>query len=194
MAHTLTRSALRSLPIEDYKTFRPQMKTGDLIFFSGDLIASKLISMGTKSAFSHIGMVVRLDEIDRVFLVEAVESGVRFAPLSKFLGGRNRKGYYGAMAAARIENLTPEHQLLMAKEAGDLLTQPYGFFNVFLFTCYVWFGFVFKRVRGQYMCSELVEACMKKAKLKPLTHEPGQHISPENIWHDERVSLLVRLR
>ena len=183
MAETLTRERLRQIAIEDYKLIREQLQTGDLIFFSGNLLTSKLISMGTKSAFSHIGMVVRLDEIDRVFLVEAVESGVRFAPLSKYVGKRNRKGYLGAMAAARIEGLTPEQQLAMAGKAGDLLTQPYGFLNVFLFTCYVWFGFVFKRVRGQYMCSELVEACMRSASLKPLEHEPGRHISPENIGH-----------
>jgi Permuted papain-like amidase enzyme, YaeF/YiiX, C92 family len=194
MADTISRAALRSLPIEDYRTYREQLQTGDLIFFSGNLIASKLISMGTKSAFSHIGMVVRLDEIDRVFLVEAVETGVRFAPLSKYVGKNNRKGYFGAMAAARIDGVTEEHKLAMAREAGDLLTQPYGFLNVFLFTCYVWFGFVFKRVRGQYMCSELVEACMRRAKLKPLSHEPGRHISPENIWRDARVSLMARLR
>jgi Permuted papain-like amidase enzyme, YaeF/YiiX, C92 family len=194
MANSISRAALRSLPIEDYKTYREQLQTGDLIFFSGNLIASKLISMGTKSAFSHIGMVVRLDEIDRIFLVESVETGVRFAPLSKYVGKHNRKGYFGAMAAARIDGLTEEHKLAMARQAGDLLTQPYGFFNVFLFTCYVWFGFVFKRVRGQYMCSELVEACMRSAKLKPLAHEPGQHISPENIWRDARVALMARLR
>lgn len=194
MAEQLTREALRKLPIANYEVFRSQLETGDLVFFSGNYLASQLISRGTKSAFSHVGMVVRLTEIDRVFLVEAVETGVRFAPLSKYVGRRNRRGYFGAVATARIENLNAKQKLDMASKAGDLLTQPYGFLNVFLFTCYVWFGFVFKRVRGQYMCSELVEACMKAARLKPLKHEPGQHISPENIWRDEDVSLLARLR
>lgn len=194
MAQTLSREALRQMPIANYPQLREQLQTGDLIFFSGNLLASKLISAGTKSAFSHIGMVIRLDEIDRIFLVESVEVGVRMAPLSKYVGKNNSKGYFGAIAAARIEHLTDVQKIAMARCTGDLLTQPYGFWNVFLFTCYVWFGFVFKKVKGQYMCSDLIDAAVRAAQLKPIAREPGQHISPENIWRDARVTPLARLR
>lgn len=194
MKESWTRAQLRKQPVTPYASLRDSLETGDLIFCSGDLLASKLIGWGTKSAFSHIGMIVRLKEIDRVFLLESVETGVRFAPLSLYVGGPKQKGYYGALALAKTHNLSPEQRVDLARHGSSLLAQRYGFWNVFLFTCYVWFGLVFKPVKGQYMCSDLVATCLQKVGFKNFKYEPAKYISPGNLWKSPDVEFLARLR
>ncbi|MGE5657793.1 MAG: hypothetical protein ACM37W_14400 [Actinomycetota bacterium] len=44
-----------------YEQYRPQMKTGDIIAFSGNGSFSKLIKSVTKSRYSHLGMVLDVD-------------------------------------------------------------------------------------------------------------------------------------
>lgn len=59
-----------------------QMWTGDQIFFSGTKDVAQTIQLATGSIYSHVAVVVRLDEImphyprDRVYFVESVGSGL----------------------------------------------------------------------------------------------------------------------
>ncbi|MBO9997441.1 MAG: hypothetical protein J7641_00290 [Cyanobacteria bacterium SID2] len=43
-----------------YEHHRPQMKTGDIIAFSGNTGFSQIIKWGTGSAYSHVGMILKL--------------------------------------------------------------------------------------------------------------------------------------
>ena len=45
----------------DYAQFRCQIASGDLLLCSGSGIFSRMIQAGTKSAWSHVGFVMRLD-------------------------------------------------------------------------------------------------------------------------------------
>jgi len=47
--------------IEIYEQYRPQMQTGDLIAFSGNAGFSNVIKWATRSAYSHVGMVIKTD-------------------------------------------------------------------------------------------------------------------------------------
>ena len=55
----------------DYKAIRDELKTGDLVFFSGAGLVSGLIKLFTKSQWTHVGMVVRIPYIDSVLLWES---------------------------------------------------------------------------------------------------------------------------
>lgn len=94
---------------EDYEAERDNFQTGDLIFFSGNHWFADLIRWRSKAPWSHVGIVIRLDEINRVFLAESfIEVGVRLIPLSfvvkNYDGHKNP--YNGRVGWARYEGLT----------------------------------------------------------------------------------------
>lgn len=72
-----------------YADIRDQIKTGDLLAWStGDWrswhgIQVNLVRMFTRSEFSHVGVACVM--AGRVFVIEAVASGVRLFPLSREL-------------------------------------------------------------------------------------------------------------
>lgn len=49
----------------------PEMKTGDIMLFNGQYSGSKLIEIIEFSQWSHIGIIVRLDEFDEPLIWEA---------------------------------------------------------------------------------------------------------------------------
>ncbi|MDT8447966.1 MAG: hypothetical protein RRB13_13825 [bacterium] len=74
---------------------RQEMKTGDLLLFSGTSATSMVIRLGTRSRWSHVGMVMVLEEFDEVMLWESTtltdvedaetktyRAGVQLVPLS----------------------------------------------------------------------------------------------------------------
>lgn len=73
----------------NYLAYRGQIKTGDLLAFSHTANGSwydfqiHMVRKATESEFSHIGMAYVVH--DRVFVLEAVSSGVRLFPLSRAL-------------------------------------------------------------------------------------------------------------
>jgi hypothetical protein len=48
-------------PLSEYEKYRDQMKSGDVIAFSGNGNFSKLIKWATRSNYSHVGIVLKLD-------------------------------------------------------------------------------------------------------------------------------------
>jgi len=72
-----------------YDQIRPLIKTGDLLSFSHKAHGSwydfqiHMVRKATESEFSHVGIAYVV--YDRVFILEAVTSGVRMYPLSRAL-------------------------------------------------------------------------------------------------------------
>ena len=56
-----------------YNELRPLLKTGDLVFFSGKSISSRLIRLASRSRWSHVGMLVRCPATDAVMLLESTK-------------------------------------------------------------------------------------------------------------------------
>jgi len=73
----------------NYSDARPLIKTGDALFFSGGNwhswygIQIMLVRMFKPSKWSHVGMAWVAN--DRIFIMEAVGSGIRLFPLSREL-------------------------------------------------------------------------------------------------------------
>jgi hypothetical protein len=85
MATHIDSKEIKALPVIPYPDLRAQLKSGDLMFASGDYLVSQAIQEVTASPWSHVGIVFYLQNIDRMLLLESVEDmGVRFAPLSKY--------------------------------------------------------------------------------------------------------------
>jgi hypothetical protein len=195
MAKHLNMQDLNALPVMNYiQELRPKVRSGDLLFASGDYWISKAIQLGTHSPWSHIGIVFRLQEWDRVLLLESVEDvGVRFTSLSKYLNDyENDKPYAGRVALARYRGMTKSSVREMGHFGADELTRPYDRWEIAHIILRVLLRMGRSSRNRDYICSELVLECFAKAGIH-FPFDPRGFISPEHIGVDNRVSLLGRI-
>lgn len=177
---------------EDYETERNNFQTGDLIFFSGNHWLSDLIRWRSKAPWSHVGIVIRIDEINRVFLAESIiEVGVRLIPLSfvvkNYDGHKNP--YDGRVGWTRFEGLTEQEKLSIKDFCMDNLSKQYDrkeYWRVF------WRTIVGKEKifhDDKYSCSEYIFEAFKEANIR-LKYEIGDFISPGSIWRNDKIKFL----
>ena len=195
MATPITTAQIAALNRSDYGAVRDQLRTGDLVFCSGSYFFSKAIQRFTRSVWSHVGIVYKDDELQRVFVLESeVAIGVRLAPLSKYLRdyhGRNRP-YRGRIVVARVTPEVDAQAMRRAISFGmDELTKPYDNFEILRTALRIVFR-VSRRTRDRkYICSELVHECFRAAGVKfKLT---DAYVSPDDIWKDASVQLQHRI-
>ena len=196
MANHIELAQIVATPVTDYSAFRGSLRSGDLFFASGNYPISKIIRTFTKSPWSHVGLIFCLKEIDRVLLLESVEdTGVRFAPVSKYLEDyKNGAPYDGYLVFARMNREAPGWIVKMADFGCDELTRPYDEAEIAEIAARIALG-IGKKQDGNhaYICSELVAACFKAAGYEFATKTPG-FVTPEDIWVDTNVELLVRVQ
>ncbi|MEC8325898.1 MAG: YiiX/YebB-like N1pC/P60 family cysteine hydrolase [Pseudomonadota bacterium] len=95
-----------------YSLVRDDLKTGDILLFSGNGFFSKVIKFATRSKWSHVGMVYKNRESGILFVYESTSisnvtnvdsgeplNGVQLTPLSKRL-----RLYNGVVAVRKLEN------------------------------------------------------------------------------------------
>ncbi len=194
-----TQNELQQLPrrtADEYRTLvRPALRSGDLLFASGSFFFSKLIKRASHSTWSHVAIIYRIPPpTDRVLVLESIEvHGVRLAPLSKYLDNYlNSAPYPGSVYIARYgEGISEDRFQQMLRLGCDLLTARYGYVDMASMTLSLLFGRRFMQRRDQYVCSELVEACFKRAGLTVKKTHPL--ISPEDFAQEPVVRFLHRL-
>jgi hypothetical protein len=195
MAHTLTRIEIINHAIVNYQAIRSTLKTGDLIFCSGNYTFSQLIQRFTKSMWSHVGMVYYDAALDRMMILESEKLyGVRLAPLSKYIKdyhGKN-KPYKGHIAVARLEPAMELDKIKQGISFGmDELTKPYDDWEILRIAFRILFK-TGKRVNDRkYICSELVQVCYKQFGI--VFNYRNKIISPDDIWRDDRLVMKFRL-
>lgn len=195
MADHLNKNAVSALPITDYPILRTSLRTGDLLFASGDYLVSRAIQKVTKSPWSHIGIIFKIEEIDRVLLLESVEDmGVRFVPLSKYTDDyENGAPYDGRLVVARVNDFAPSEIAPIAKFGIDELTRPYDKDEVSKIIARIALKIGKLERDREYICSELVYECFLKAG-RSFAYNENNFISPEEIWRDSKVAFLGRFR
>ncbi len=120
---------LPSVKMKTYSTIRPEIQSGDILLCSGNSAFSNMIQHTTKSMWSHVGFILRLDIIDRIIVLESVESiGVRAVTLGSYVRDYNGtgKGYPGQIMVARHADVKPENIINLSHYATGLLGYPYG--------------------------------------------------------------------
>lgn len=194
MAEKLSALELEQIPPRKYKIIRNELKTGDLIFCSGNYLFSKIIQKFTKSVWSHVGIIYIDKTLNRVLILESeIFYGVRLAPLSKYVKdyhGKN-KPYKGKVVVTRIIPELADEQILNAISFGmDELTKPYDNWENFKIALRIIFKISRHEKNRLYLCSELVQACFKKINIE---FNDSKKITTEVIWCDEKINFLYRL-
>ncbi len=194
MASHIDSAAIRKMSLIPYPELRTRLKSGDLFFSSGDYLVSRAIQKMTDSPWSHVGVIFRLDAIDRILLLESVEDmGVRFAPLSKYLRDYDQgKPYKGRVVIGRCREVVPETVNALSSFGIDELTQPYDKDEIAKILARITLGLGKKERDREYICSELVYECFAHAGREFAYNRKG-FISPEDVWRDEKVELVGRI-
>ncbi len=172
--------------MQNYEHLRSDLQTGDLLFFSGDHWISSLIRVRSRSAWSHLGFVIKIEEMDRVFLVESVlETGVRMIPMSnvfKDYDGQNEP-YGGRIAWARYRSIadSEEKKQKIKEFCLDNLSKQYDHSEYYrmLWRTFIGLREIFED--NKYTCAELVRSAFLYADLLP-PKERSYFISPGAFW------------
>jgi cell wall-associated NlpC family hydrolase len=195
MAAAIEKREIKQLPVRPYDDLRAELQSGDLVFCSGSYLFSGLIQRFTRSVWSHVAIVHRDDNLQRVFVLESETGiGVRVVPISKYLRdyhGR-RRPYRGQIVIARVQPTPGEAQTRHAVSFGmDLLTRPYDNYEIVRIAARIAFR-VGRRVHDRkFICSELVDECFRAAGVRFARRD--NYISPDDIWRDPTVSMLARV-
>jgi hypothetical protein len=195
MAHNITKTSLKKLPLTPYESVRKNLKTGDLFFSSGSYFFSGIIQGLTKSTWSHVAVIYKNEELGRVLVLEAEPLiGIRMIPLSKYLKNYkdNNKPYKGQIVLARLKEPIPSEHLNKGISFGlDELARPYDNFEIFRIMIRILFRVSRRERNRNYICSELVRDILAKSKVNMPYKDT--YISPDNIWQDKRVEMMCRI-
>jgi Permuted papain-like amidase enzyme, YaeF/YiiX, C92 family len=195
MAQAISVNELKQLSVMEYKTIREELRTGDIVFCSGSYVFSKLIQKFTKSVWSHVGIIYKDEQLNRILILESEKLyGVRLAPLSKYIKdyhGKN-KPYKGNLAVCRVnKDLSNEDVKKIFGFGLDELTKPYDNLEILRIAARILFKKGRRTQDRKYICSELVYECFQRADIS--FHYKNKLISPDEIWKDERLNLLFRI-
>jgi hypothetical protein len=195
MAQAITKKQIRELPVIPYEKIRDQLKTGHIFFSSGSYAFSGIIQRLTKSAWSHVAIIYKDEELRRVMVLEAEPRiGIRLIPLSKYM--RDYKGtrrpYKGQIVLARLNFDLEQEKLNKAISFGlDELTRPYDNWEIIRIMIRILFRTGKKEKNKNYICSELVRDAFAKAGVVFRLNDT--YISPQEIWQDIRVEMKYRV-
>jgi uncharacterized protein YycO len=191
-----------------YKQFRRNIRSGDILLCSGSAVFSRMIQAATKSDWSHVGFVMRLDAIDRVMVLESVEPlGVRTVPLSKYLSDYDNEGnpYPGGLVLARHRDFerraTPARLAHFGQFAVDLFGYPYDKGEIAKIAARIASSYLpfsrkdqraIKRDR-EYICSEYAWECYNDVGIK-IPYDRKGFVAPADFARTKEIELLAVLR
>ena len=195
MAAVITKKQIKSLPVIPYEKIREQLKTGDIFFSSGSYLFSGIIQRLTKSAWSHVAIIYKDEELGRVMVLEAEPRiGIRLIPLSKYLKDYkgSRRPYKGQVVLCKLNFELEKPKLNKAISFGlDVLTRPYDNWEIIRIMTRILFRIGKKEKNKSYICSELVRDAFAKAGIVFRLNDT--YISPQEIWQDHRVEMKYRV-
>lgn len=200
----ITPQSFPSAPVLPYdRGLRARLQTGDLLLCSGQGVFSELIQQATDSPWSHVALIVRLDEIDRVMVFESVETfGVRAVALSRYLSNYDLQGhpYPGGLAVVRhrtfASQTTPTSIQRMLQFAVDHFGSAYNRQEILRIAARI-LGSALQPVATQtkeaqtreFICSEYVSACYAHAGVV-LTPNARGYVAPGDFAQSAWVDLI----
>jgi hypothetical protein len=196
---------LTTLRPESYDEIRKQVRDGDLLLCSANDVFSRLIRWATKSRWSHVAIAFRMEEIDRVMVLECVEKmGVRAVPLSAFIA-RTSNGvepYPGRILLARHQGMSAKSRnqpmRRMAAFAFDRLGDRFSKAEVNKIALRVVLGRFKRRLhpslgpKDEFICSEYVARCLETVGIK-IPWDGLGFIAPADFARDPRIDAVAQI-
>lgn len=185
-----------------YQEVRKTIQSGDIILCSGESSFSNLIKYFTQSIWSHVGFILRFDELDRVMIMESVETkGVQIVPLSHYINNYNGKGkpYKGKILIARHSDINEANIKNLSKYAFDLLGHQYDKSEILRIASRIALTFRKSEVclpppkDNEYICSEYVYECYQSIGLH-VNHNCGGFITPADFASTEKINAICLLK
>ncbi len=202
---SLADDVLETLKPQPYAAVRRLVQDGDLLLCQGRDPFSKLIQWSTKSPWSHIAIAFRIENLDRVIVIESVEKiGVRAVALSEFCS-RDSEGtspYPGKIVLARHPAFKAMTKVKpMAKFAFDHLGCRFAAGEI----TKIGFRIAEAKFQGEhhqmpkmlipddeFICSEFVAAAFGAAKVK-IPWDGLGFIAPADFANDRKVEALAQV-
>lgn len=198
---------LQTFPPRPYEEVRKLVRDGDIVLCQGRDPFSKLIRWSTESPWSHIAIAFRIDSLDRVVVIEAVEKiGVRCVELSEFVS-RDSNGtspYPGKILLTRHEDISGDVEdpslRAMAKFAFDHLGCRFAPVEI----AKIGMRIAEARLFGahhtpkmlipddEFICSEFVAKAFEQAKIKVPWDGLG-FIAPSDFANDPKIRPLAQV-
>jgi hypothetical protein len=196
-----------ALPVPYDTHFRARLQTGDLLLCSGRGVFSELIQQATGSLWSHVALIVRLDDLDRVMLFESLETyGVRAIPLSRYLTDYDQQGhpYPGGLVVVRHRTLarscTSQTLRPMLQFAVDQFGSAYNRQEIVRIAARLLAGALpspsshtKEATQREFICSEYVAACLARAGIHTTPGHRG-YITPADFANPDTSDLIGVLR
>lgn len=196
---SITVEAFPNVPAEDYNVLRSKIRSGDILLCSGTALFSTLIQKASKSIWSHVAFILRLDTIDRIMILESVEPiGVRAVTLSSYVCNYDgtAKGYPGRILLARHAQFDPANIANLSKIAVDLLGHPYDKDEILRIATRLMAratGFEFSpgtiKQDREYICSEYAYECYQSVGIN-INYDPGGFITPADFAKDPYINAI----
>lgn len=183
---------------KNYADLRHQVRSGDILLCAGSSPLSNMIKKATASRWSHVAFILRLDAIDRILVLESVESiGVRAVALSSYVNDYNGtgRGYEGEVLLARHADVKQANIVNLSKAAIDLLGYPYDTQEVLRIAARISMKTIgiSRSEHGaparEFICSEYAYICFKSIGVE-IDYNPLGFISPEDFARNPKISAL----
>lgn len=191
--------AFPPLSSKHYDELRHEIRSGDILLCSGNSTFSTLIQKATNSIWSHVGFILRVDAINRIMVLESVESiGVRAIPLSNYVYDYNASGktYPGRLMLARHHDIREENIANLSRKAVDLLGYPYRTEEIVHIATRLSMhslGLANEAIDAEkqraFICSEYAHECFKSIGIH-IDYNPLGYIAPADFARSAKINPL----
>jgi hypothetical protein len=202
---TVTTAEFEALPVTPYSQARANLRTGDILLFSSVGGFSSVIEHFTDSLWSHAAFIWNLEDIDRVLLLESIDTfGVRAIALSNRINGDTAapQPYIGRLLVARHDQFPyppdPMKVKAMTEFAIDRLGYPYNPIEIAKIGLRIAAGMARVELPGElqptnsYICSEYVAKCYAAMGVA-LRPDIEGYTAPGDIAADPHISAVASL-
>ena len=183
--------------ITTYEEAREHIRDGDILICSGRGTFSRLIQKFTDSEWSHVAFVLWLRRLDRLMVLESMESkGVRCLPLSSYIRDMNGtgKGYGGRVCIFRDGRVAGADFGKLGKFAVDHFGYPCDNDEILR----IMLRIASRQKRGkrkkdkEYICSEFAAACFAEIGIE-FSFDPRGFITPGDFANGAAVEMVYEL-
>jgi len=178
--------------VEPYPGVRASLETGDVIVEAGRSPFARAIKVATRSPWTHVGVVIRVAESDRIMVGEALTEGVVLRRLSRAYLEGERDPARRVFVLRRLEDAPDPFDL--SRAFFDELGARYDWQQIEKIASRVILG-----LRGgeriedhEWICSELVDHLYREGGA-PLDVDADGLVTPRDIASDPTLGILCRL-